>query len=123
MILEHAVLDVIPGQERVFEAAFAEARPLIASSPGFVSVDLDRCVERANRYLLRVHWRSVEDHTVGFRRSPAFEEWRRLLHHFYQPLPTVEHFEPVGGVGSEEGGDPPCWSDRVCPNCGAVQPG
>lgn len=95
MILEHAVLDVVPGQEAAFEAAFAEARPIIAASPGFLSLRLERCVERPSRYLLLVEWETLTDHTEGFRRSAGYERWRALLHRFYDPFPEVEHFEAV----------------------------
>ncbi len=95
MITEQAVLDVKPGQERDFERAFAGAKALIASMPGFESLQLHRCIELSNRYLLLVVWRRLEDHTEGFRRSPEYEEWRRLLHHYYDPFPAVEHFNLV----------------------------
>jgi len=93
MILEHAVLDVVPGQEDAFAAAFATAQPIIAAAPGFISLRLGRCIERPNRYLLLVEWESLEHHTEGFRGSPEYQEWRRLLHHFYDPFPTVEHHD------------------------------
>ena len=92
MILEHAVLDVRPGESASFEAALEQAKPLIAGSPGFRSLRVSRCIERPDRYLLLVEWETLKDHTVGFRGSAAYEEWRALLHHFYQPMPTVEHF-------------------------------
>lgn len=95
MILEHAVLDVIPGREVAFEAAFARARPIISSMPGFGSLRLEHCVEVPSRYLLLVEWDRLEDHTEGFRRSAGYQEWRALLHHFYDPFPVVEHFETV----------------------------
>jgi heme-degrading monooxygenase HmoA len=95
MILEHVVLPVVPGQEPAFEAAFATARPLIESAPGFVSLTLSRGIEQPSSYLLLVEWERLEDHTEGFRGSPEYDEWRRLLHHFYEPVPTVEHFEQV----------------------------
>jgi heme-degrading monooxygenase HmoA len=94
-VLEHAVLDVMPGREEEFELAFAEARRHIASADGFEWLRLLRCAEQPHRYLLMVGWASLEDHTEGFRGSPAYEEWRRLLHHFYDPFPTVEHFTVV----------------------------
>jgi len=97
MILEVAMLDVIPGREAAFEAAFAKASRIIASMKGYVSHDLQRCLERGNRYVLLVRWQTLEDHTVGFRGSPQYQEWRALLHHFYDPFPTVEHFEAVPG--------------------------
>lgn len=95
MITEQAILDVRSGQERGFESDFSEAKALIASMPGFESLQLHRCIERSNRYLLLVGWRSLEDHTEGFRRSSEYEEWRRLLHHYYDPFPTVEHYSLV----------------------------
>ncbi len=99
MILEHAVLNVRPGQQAEFEAAYAVARPLIAGAGGCRSVRVERCLETPGRYLLLVEWDSLEDHTEGFRGSDAFQEWRRLLHHFYDPAPVVEHFEALEGTG------------------------
>jgi len=95
MILEHAVLTVRPGAEAEFEAAFSQAREVIALMRGFHRLSLGRCVEAANVYLLLVEWDSLEDHTVGFRGSPEYQTWRALLHRFYEPLPTVEHFTTV----------------------------
>ncbi len=94
MILEHAVLSV-PGQEQDFEAAFAQAKGIIAGMPGFRSLRLDRCVEAPSCYLLLVEWDRLEDHTVGFRGSEQYQQWRELLHHFYDPFPVVEHYENV----------------------------
>ena len=98
MITEQAVLEVRPGQEPDFERAFAEAKAFIASMPGFESLRLHRGIEQSNRYLLLVVWRRLEDHTEGFRRSAEYEEWRRLLHHYYDPFPTVEHFSLVASA-------------------------
>jgi heme-degrading monooxygenase HmoA len=96
MILEVAILNVRVGQEAAFENAMREARPFIEASPGFGGLEIRRCVETSNRYLLLANWRSVEDHTLGFRKSPQYEEWRKRLHHFYDPFPTVEHYhEPI----------------------------
>src|SRR3954447_15362910 len=92
VILEHALLDVIPGQEADFEKAFAEAKAIISSMWGFRSLRLLKCIERPNGYLLLVEWDTLEDHTVGFRQSPAYQDWRRMLHRFYDPFPTVEHY-------------------------------
>jgi heme-degrading monooxygenase HmoA len=95
MILEVAMLNLKPGTSAEYEAAFAQAAPLIASMPGYVSHELQRCLEVPDRYVLLVRWQTLEDHTVGFRGSEAYQEWRGLLHHFYDPFPTVEHFELV----------------------------
>jgi len=95
MILEHAVLDVVPGEEQRFQDAFAEAKAIIASMPGFRSLRLDRCVERHSRFLLLVEWDRLEDHVDGFRRSGEYQRWKALLHHFYDPFPTVEHYESL----------------------------
>jgi heme-degrading monooxygenase HmoA len=95
MILEVAILDVRPGSEEAFEAAFAEARPLIASIDGYHGLELQRCLEKPSRYVLLVRWRTLEDHTEGFRGSPQYQRWKALLHHFYDPFPTVEHYRLV----------------------------
>lgn len=104
MILEHALLPVRPGEEAAFEGAFAEARTIIEAMPGFRSLSLSRGVERPSQYLLLVEWDRLEDHTEGFRGSPGYERWRALLHHFYDPFPTVEHYVAVeaesGGTGA-----------------------
>ena len=93
MILEAAPLQVKPGQSAAFEAAFAEAQKIIASMPGYRGHELQRCLEREGHYLLLVRWDSVADHEEGFRKSPQYQEWKRLLHHFYDPFPTVLHYE------------------------------
>ena len=95
MILEHALLTVTAGREAEFEAAFAEARHIIAAMPGFGGLTLSRCLERANGYLLLVRWERLEDHTDGFRDSAEYQRWRELLHHFYDPFPVVEHYATV----------------------------
>ncbi|HEX5476791.1 MAG TPA: antibiotic biosynthesis monooxygenase [Burkholderiales bacterium] len=95
MILESAVLDVRPGRTREFEAAFGQAERIIAASPGYLSHELRRCIEKPNRYLLLVQWRSLEDHVEGFRKSAPYQEWKRLLHPFYDPFPVVEHYEAL----------------------------
>lgn len=101
MILEHAILNVREGQEEAFEAAFAEAQQYISSSPGFQSLQLLRCLEEENKYLLLVGWRSVDDHEQGFRGSAAYLEWKALLHHFYDPFPIVEHYRQLS-MASEQ---------------------
>jgi heme-degrading monooxygenase HmoA len=95
VVTELAILDVKRGEEEAFEAAFERAQAIIAGMDGFRSLDLQRCIERENRYLLLVEWERLEDHTEGFRGSPEYSAWRELLHHFYDPFPTVEHYRLV----------------------------
>jgi heme-degrading monooxygenase HmoA len=95
MILEVATLDIQPGRESDFEVAFGLARVIITKSAGFVSLELQRCIETPHRYILLVRWRSLEDHTIGFRQSADYERWKALLHHFYDPFPLVQHYAPV----------------------------
>ncbi len=78
-----------------FEAAFRQASPIIASMKGYLSHELQCCLENPNRYVLLVRWETLEDHTIGFRQSAEYQEWKWLLHHFYDPFPTVEHYELV----------------------------
>ena len=96
MILEHAILDVDPGEIADYEAALKEALPFIAATPGFMRLEIRPCLEKQGRYLLLVEWRELADHTVGFRNSDSYQAWKDLLHRFYSPFPLVEHFgEPV----------------------------
>lgn len=95
MILEHAVLEVVPGEEGRFEEAFSRARSVISAAEGFRSLRLGRCVEQANRYLLLVEWDELEDHTKSFRGSAAYAEWKGILHRFYDPFPAVDHYEDL----------------------------
>ena len=98
MILESAQLDVKADREAAFEAAFDEAKGIISSMPGFIMLELQRCIENRRRYLLLVKWETLEHHTIGFRTSPEYQRWKALLHHFYDPFPTVEHYEAVYAV-------------------------
>lgn len=102
MILETAILNIRAGESAAFEQAFAQAQSIIASMPGYLSHQLQRCIEHGDRYLLLVQWETLEDHTAGFRGSPEYREWKRLLHHFYDPFPEVEHYVPVFAHGAAD---------------------
>jgi heme-degrading monooxygenase HmoA len=95
LILEVAVLDVKKGMEADFEKSFSVAQRIISSMPGYVSHELRKCLENGSRYLLLVTWQTLEDHTVGFRGSEEYKQWKSLLHHYYDPFPTVEHYMPA----------------------------
>ena len=94
-VLEVAVLSVRPGEENDFENAFRVAQALIAASLGCQGHQLRRSLKVPSQYLLLVRWRTLQDHTIGFRQSAPYLEWKRLLHHFYDPVPTVEHYVEV----------------------------
>lgn len=95
MILEIAMLHIRSGQTDDFEAAFAQAQAIISGMHGCVRHELQKCIEDDHKYGLLVWWDTLEDHTVGFRGSADYQQWRELLHHFYDPFPTVEHFTKV----------------------------
>ena len=95
MIIEHALLQVRPGQDTDFEATFRQASAIISAMPGFGKLSLSRCIEQDSKYLLLVEWDRLEDHTEGFRKSAEYQQWKKLLHHFYEPFPTVEHYSQV----------------------------
>ena len=94
MFIEHAVLHVTNGTIEEFEAAFAKAKLIIAAAKGCQGITLAKCVEEPHDYLMEIRWDTLEDHLEGFRNSPAFDEWRKLLHHFYDPKPDIKHFQP-----------------------------
>jgi heme-degrading monooxygenase HmoA len=98
MILEVAPLQIRVGRSAEFEAAFQEAQCIISAMPGYISHELQRCIERPGEYVLLVRWESLEAHEIGFRKSAQYQEWKRLLHHFYEPFPVVSHYEPVRGA-------------------------
>lgn len=95
MIIEHAVLNVVPGKANEFEAALHLAMPLISASPGFQGLEIRRNAASANQYLLLVRWDSVAAHTEGFRKSDRYQKWKEMLHDLYNPFPTVSHFDQV----------------------------
>lgn len=95
MILEVAILDVIPQETRSFERDFEKASSIISSIKGYRDHQLQRCLEVPNRYILLVNWEELEDHTIGFRQSAGYQDWKSLLHKYYDPFPTVAHYEPV----------------------------
>lgn len=95
MILEVAILEVIPEQTLSFEKDFEKASDIISSMKGYRGHQLQRCLEVSNRYLLLVNWEELTDHTIGFRQSTAYLDWKALLHQYYDPFPTVEHYEMV----------------------------
>jgi quinol monooxygenase YgiN len=91
MILEIAQIDVKPGLEAEFEAAVAAAMPLFRRAKGCTGLSLQRSIEKPSRYRLFVHWQTVENHTVDFRGSADFQEWRKLVGHCFASPPEVEH--------------------------------
>ena len=92
MILEVAILNIKSGQSPAFEKAFDEAQHIISSMPGYINHELKQCIEQKDKYILLVNWVSVDAHEVGFRQSAKYQEWKQLLHHFYDPFPVVEHY-------------------------------
>ena len=96
MIIEHAILDVKPEDTQAYEAALREAVPFMAATTGFIRMEVRPCLEQAGRYLLRVEWETLSAHTEVFRGSENYKRWSGLLHKFYVPFPTVEHYgDPV----------------------------
>lgn len=95
MILEVAILNIIDGRQLDFENAFKQAQTIISSMQGYISHELQKCMETDNRYILLVKWETLEAHTVGFRSSSEYQEWKALLHHFYNPFPIVEHYRII----------------------------
>lgn len=95
MILEVAILNVIPQLETEFERDFKSASTIISGMKGYIEHELHKCIEEPNKYVLLVRWETLEDHTVGFRESEGYQEWKKLLHHYYDPFPTVEHYKKI----------------------------
>ncbi len=92
MILEVAVLSIRQGLSKEFEQSFAQAAPLIAKTKGYGSHELKKCIEKEDQYILLVNWETLESHEADFRQSSDYQEWSKLLHHFYEPFPEVLHY-------------------------------
>ena len=95
MILESVILNVKAGFESEFELDFNKASEYISVIKGYSGHSLHKCLETKNQYLLLVNWEKLENHTIGFRNSPEYQEWKKLLHNYYNPFPVVEHYEMV----------------------------
>ncbi|MEH0984231.1 antibiotic biosynthesis monooxygenase family protein [Micromonospora sp. CPCC 205556] len=95
MVLEVALIDVLPGHEDDFAAAYAQARPLLAGAEGCWSVRMTRGIETPTRFVLLVEWDSVEAHDQNFRATEAFGKWRALIGPHFAGPPRVEHFVDV----------------------------
>jgi heme-degrading monooxygenase HmoA len=91
-ILEVAILQIRSGMTAAFEANFNKAKSIIISMSGYQSHSLQRGIENDHKYILLVKWDTIEDHEEGFRKSFQYQKWKALLHHFYDPFPTVDHF-------------------------------
>ncbi len=99
MILEQADFTIHPGQQAEFDVAIRRGvETIIAKAKGFVGYEVQKGIESPERYLLLIRWETVEDHTVGFRESAAFQDWRALVGPFFAKPPTVEHFTRVAPV-------------------------
>jgi quinol monooxygenase YgiN len=91
MILEIAQIDIKPGMEKDFEAGVKAAAPIFKRAKGCHGMELQRSIEKPQRYRLFVKWDTVENHNVDFRGSPDFQEWRKLVGHCFAAPPEVEH--------------------------------
>jgi heme-degrading monooxygenase HmoA len=106
MVLEVALIDVFPGQEDEFAAAYRLGHPILASTPGCRSVRMTRGIESASRFVLLVEWDSVRAHEENFRGTERFAQWRGFIGPFFAKPPLVEHFEDVA-PGTRPGPDLP----------------
>ena len=95
MIIEIAQIDVKPGMEAEFEAGVEKAAPVFRRAKGCTGMALRRSIEKPARYRLFVKWETVENHTVDFRGSADFAEWRKLVGHCFASPPEVEHVREV----------------------------
>ena len=95
MILEIAQFDILAGKEDLFEEASNLAKNAISQSKGFVSIEFQKCIEMPTKFLALIKWETVEDHTVGFRESPLFLEWRAILSPFFNSAPVALHYNLI----------------------------
>jgi heme-degrading monooxygenase HmoA len=94
-ILEVAILNVKTDLNATFEADFIIASQYISSIPGYQGHTLKKSIETANKYILLVNWKDLDSHEIGFRKSKAYLKWKEIQYSYYDPFPTVEHYETV----------------------------
>lgn len=95
MILEIAQFDILAGKEDLFEEASNLAKNVISQSKGFVSIEFQKCIETPTKFLALIKWETLEDHTIGFRESPLFIEWRAILSPFFNSPPLALHYNLI----------------------------
>lgn len=95
MILEIAEFDILAGKENLFAEATHLAKKVISQSKGFVSIEFRKCLETPTRFVAFIKWETLEDHTVGFRQSPLFLEWRAILSPYFNSLPVALHYNLI----------------------------
>lgn len=95
MILEIAVLDIKEEAIEQFQAILETAKAVISQSKGFVSIEFQHCIETPTKFLALIHWETLEDHTVGFRESELFKEWRAVLSPYFNKPPFADHYQRI----------------------------
>ena len=94
MILELADIRIQPGQQAAFDEAIQRGvSTVISKAKGFQGFQVNKGIESPERYILQIFWETLENHTVDFRESPAFADWRAIVGPFFAGPVTVEHFE------------------------------
>jgi heme-degrading monooxygenase HmoA len=100
MILELADITIAPGKNAEFEAAIEQGiATVIAKAKGFRDARVHKGIESPERYVLTIHWDTLENHTVDFREGPLFPAWRAIVGPFFAKPPVVEHFTLVAERG------------------------
>lgn len=98
MILEIAKLNIRDNLEKAFENDFLIAEAYIKSIKGYKGHTLQKSLKAPSTYLLLVNWDTIEDHQIGFRTSNVYKKWKALLHHYYEPFPSVEYYANTKGL-------------------------
>lgn len=93
MVLELATIDIKPGENADFEHNLMLAQQVLQQAEGYLSHEFQRCIEQDNRYILLIKWVNLEAHTIGFRESDLFKQWRGYIGRFFETPPHVQHFE------------------------------
>ena len=93
MIVEVVDFKIDPAKHEAFGPVLKQAvQSVLSQAAGYAGHSVLACIETPGRYVLTVHWDTLEDHTVGFRQSPAFADWRALIGPYFAQPPHVEHF-------------------------------
>ena len=97
MILEVAIMKIKPELIDEFEKAFPRAAAVSASTPGYISHEMQRCVETKGKYFYLIRWESIEAHEKNFRQTPRRQQFRDIIGQYWEEPPFAEHFEAITG--------------------------
>ncbi|TGD82915.1 putative quinol monooxygenase [Hymenobacter wooponensis] len=95
MTVEYIRYRIAEEQQPAFMEAIRSAHQLLAAAPDCLNYQLAHCEEDPSLFIWRIEWTSVEQHLIGFRKSPEFGAFFQLVKPFYQSIQEMNHYAVV----------------------------